>query len=75
LVRPRIDLDQLSTSFDHLTLLEIDLHNLAVDAAAYDDGVIRLNRAQPAEIDRKIGQPNGLKCDGNRRLCFGILGR
>ena len=55
LIRARIDLDENVAFLDHLALFEVDLGDLAIDAAAHDNGLVRLHDAEPVQIDWEIG--------------------
>ena len=50
---PRIDLHEEIALLDHLALLEADLDDLTVNAAADGHGVKRLHRPETVQIDRK----------------------
>jgi hypothetical protein len=70
LIRTRIDLDENVALLDHLALFKFDFSDLAVDAAAHRDGVVRFHGAEPVQIDGEIGllrQGNG-DWDGNGPL-------
>jgi hypothetical protein len=55
LIGARIDLHENVALLDHLALLEGDLDDLAIDAAADENGLVGLHGAEPAQIDGEIG--------------------
>ena len=63
LIGPRIDLHENVALLDHLALLEGDLDDLAIDAAADENGLVRLHGAEPVQIDREVGLFR--LCDGD----------
>ena len=67
LIGPRIDLHQEIALLHHLALLEGDLDDLAVDAAADGDGVEWLHRPEPIQVDGEIGLLHCRDRDRDRR--------
>ena len=63
LIRARVDFNKNIALLDHLALLEVDLDDLAIDAAAHQDGLVRLHGAKPIQIDWKISLYR--LCDGD----------
>ena len=58
---------------DDLPLLESDLHHLAVDAAADQHGVIRLNGSEAGQNDRKIASLDVARTYRHGRHVLGSL--
>ena len=54
LIRLWIDNGQQIARFHILAFRKIDLHKRAIDSCVYGDGVKRLDRPQPVQIDRHI---------------------
>ena len=54
LIGAGIDLDQKVAFVDDLTLMEVDRHDLAVDARPHQDGVVGLDRPETGEDHREI---------------------
>src|SRR6202035_3356923 len=50
----RVNFHKRIALMHHLAFGEIDLHDLAVNAAAYRNGVERSHRAEPVEINRQV---------------------
>ena len=67
LIGPRIDLHESIALLHHPALLEGDLDDLAVDAAAHGDGVVGLHRPEPVQIDGEIGLLHPRDGDRDRR--------
>ena len=74
LVGPRIDLGENIALLHYLALSEIDLRDLAVDAAADSHRVVRLDDAQSVEIDGEVGLSNGCDSHRDRRRRRRVLG-
>src|SRR5271166_7020597 len=51
LIRAWIDLDENIAFLDHLAQFEVDLDDLAIDSAAHKNGLVRLDDAEPVQID------------------------
>lgn len=47
LIRARVDLNKNIALLDHLAPLEVDLDDLAIDAAAHQNGLVRLHAPSP----------------------------
>ena len=67
LKRSGIDLGQKIALLDHLTFIEGDLHDLAVDSRPDQDGVVGLDLSDALEHDRKVGALDRGHCNHNRR--------
>ena len=68
LIRARIDLNENIAFLDHLALFEGDLDDLAIDSAAHKNGLVRLDDAEPVQIDWEIGFFRLRDGDGDGRL-------
>ncbi len=67
LKRSRVDLGQKIALLDHLALVKGDLHDLAVDTGAHENGVIGLDLSDALENDREIRALDRRHGDDDRR--------
>ena len=67
LIGPRIDFHEGIALIHHSALLEGDLDDLAVDAAAHGDGAERLHCPEPIQVDGEIGLLHPRHGDRDRR--------
>ena len=67
LKRSRVDLGEKVALLDHLAFVEGDLHDLAVDARADENGVEGLDLTDALQNDRKIRALDRRDCDDDRR--------
>ena len=81
LVGAGVDLKQELALLDGLAFVEIDLQQLAVDAAVQRDGVVRGDRAERGEVDRngllsaRRGEDRGGAVGGLRGFGSCVVGR
>ena len=67
LERSRVDLGQKIALLDHLAFIKRDLHDLAVDARADENGVVGLHLSDALEDDGKIRALDRRHGDDDRR--------
>ena len=74
LKRSGVDLRQQVALLDHLAFVEGDLHDLAVDTGAHQDGVVGLHLSDALQDDRKIRALDRRYSDDNRRRAGRLAG-
>ena len=72
LKRSGVDLGQEIALLDHLAFVEADLHDLAVDPGAHENGVVGLDLPDALQDDRKIRALDRRHRDDNRRGAGGL---